>query len=266
MTPRSDVGRIAAAFYSLFGIPLTLSWLMVIGYTLATLWASLFQNICCRLCHERPPENLDRTCSPTKNREPFKLPKLRSNSIVPLEEQKLITRADSLLSQQGNTRRSMFPSEQIEEDCPTTDNQAKVLAGNVQRSSIRRIEMEEARIREVYHTMDYATAIVYASLLFVVYYMFFSILFAIYEGWILTDVLYFSFLMFLTVGPGCHEMEDDISEIKIKNNLLYTIHLCIGYCILAMIVNLFYLLFRGKSQSNREQKREVFDSFSRGKF
>lgn len=262
MTPRSKLGRIAALFYSLFGIPLTFSWLMVIGYTLAIFWASLFQNLCCRLCHDEDMKNLYPV---TKEKKAHKSMKMRSNSIVPMDEQKLISRSEN---HSAKIRQSMFPEDYHDDQATISNHQRKSMVGTVRDNvlSMRQLETEITELQNVYHKIDYAMAIIYACLLFVVYYVFFSILFAIYQGWILTDVLYFSYLMFATVGPGCHELADDGAEIKLKNDLFYTIHLCIGYCILAMILNLIYLLVRRQCKPEKVEKFEVFDSLHHVKF
>lgn len=254
MTPRSKYGRIASVAYSILGIPFALSWFMVIGHILATFWISLFQNVCCRLCHEKPPKHLADSVTPKTEKKPTKLPKLRSNSILPIDEQNLLTRSDSPAQLSAKSRQSMFPDEALQNELISRPT------NNGIRYKSRTVQVEGVKTKEMYRTIDYAVSIIYALLFFVVYHIFFSIFFAVYENEILTDILYISYLMFVTLGPGCHELDSDGAEIKIKNSLYFTIYLCIGYCILSMIVNLVYMMLWSRPKPQKIEKPVVFDS------
>lgn len=261
MTPRSKLGRVAALFYSLLGIPLLFFWFMSIGYILATIWLDLFQNICCHLCREKTVNNQSEVFSNATQSQSTKLPKVRSNSIVPIEERKLLSQDKFQYKNSGRFCQKMFP-ENLHDEIMRNDHLANKEADF--RSKMPPIEFTEAE--EVDYVIDYVVSVIYAFLFFVIYCIFSSILFSVYEKWLLTDVLYISVLMFLTLGPGCHELDDDETEIKMKNNVFFTIYLCIGYCILSMIVNLIYMMVRKKCEPVKLQNQLVFDSCFREKF
>lgn len=263
MTPRSTMGRVAAMFYSLFGIPLAFTWLIVIGRSLATIWLSFFHNICCYLCREKTIDNQSKLPSKTNQSKPQILPKLRSNSVEPFEKQKLLSKSKLQSRNSGKCRQTLFPEALHDELSGNGHLVNKEI--NFRKKILRDVEFTE--IEEMYYTIDYAVAIIYSFLFFIIYCIFSSILFSVYEKWLLTDVLYISFLMFLTLGPGCHELDDDGIEIKMKNNIVYLIHLCIGYCILGMIAYLIYrMMMRNKCKSEKLQNQVVFDSCFREKF
>lgn len=261
MTPRSKLGRVAALFYSLLGIPLLFFWFMIIGYILATLWLDLFKNICCHLCREKTVNNQSEVFSKATLGKSTKLPKMRSNSVVPIEEQKLLSQNKFQYKNSERFCQKMFP-EDLHDGIKRSDHLVNREANF--RDKIRQIEFTETE--EVYYVIDYVVSIIYAFLFFVIYCIFSSVLFSVCEQWLLTDVLYISVLMFLTLGPGCHELDDDETEIKMKNNVFFTIHLCIGYCILAMIVNLMYMMGRRKYEPVKLQNQLAFDSCFSEKF
>lgn len=249
MTPRSKFGRPAVVLYSILGVPLAFFWFMIVGYSLAVCWISLFRNICCRLCGEDPKLNWEDVFLRAERDSP-KLLKVRSNSVAPIDEQHLIPQGSRRFNHSTKIklkkRQTDFDARFTTRINHSTSEKNRIV--NSTSKYARQVETELDEISKIYRSTEYAMAIIYSILFFIVYYVFGSIWLSILEGWLLLDTMYFNFLMFMTLGPGCHELENDNSEIKMKSRLCYSIFLCIGYCILSMSVNLVYLMYRGKGK------------------
>ncbi|GIY00749.1 ion_trans_2 domain-containing protein [Caerostris extrusa] len=103
--------------------------------------------------------------------------------------------------------------------------------------------------------LDHAVSIVFAMIFFIAYFVFGSVLFSLIEDLEITDILYFNYLMLVSIGPGCYELRDDIAENKIKGNLAYILYLIFGYIMLSMVLNLIYMYFYPSSRRYRSHKR-----------
>ncbi|KFM73069.1 Potassium channel subfamily K member 18, partial [Stegodyphus mimosarum] len=231
MTPRSEWGRTAVVTFSILGVPLMFSWLIVIGYFLAVYWAWMFENLCCHLCSVDPiPPNVKR----------FKLPEeqhkstFKSNSVVPVTEPYKLRVPFARME----SARSMDRTYQAK----MNSVRPKVLPDSLMGKSINICDAGHDYDKK-FSVLEQIVALIFSVLFFFVYFIFGSISFAVFEGWDIPESLYFNYLMFSTSGPGCYEL-DDIAEIRIKEKLSYTVFLIIGYCILSMILNLVYMCFK----------------------
>ncbi|KAF8782110.1 Potassium channel subfamily K member 5 like protein [Argiope bruennichi] len=244
MAPRSKWGRTATVCYSLFGIPLMLSWLICMGHFFAICWSWIFDSICCRFCCFGSEEQT------IQKRQRNKATRIKRNSVAPAKDTKipLITTnsnnipkelvelernfsAGSKFQYSGKNEELNRAYEQINHSI--NNKSTEVFQGNFDCSDV------DSKLSD----LDHAVSIVFAAIFFAVYFVFGSAVFALIEQLSITDVLYFNYLMFVSMGPGCYELKDDVAENKIRGNLCYIIYLIFGYITLSMIFNLIYMYF-----------------------
>ncbi|GIY89889.1 ion_trans_2 domain-containing protein [Caerostris darwini] len=255
MTPRSKWGRTATVCYSIFGIPLMLSWIVCMGHLFAYYWSWMFDSVCCRFLGFGPDEDVSTTPRHQGNRKFH----FRSNSVAPAPETN-----NSVLT--NNPNETQDKSLELER---TTENKFHYhLKNDVKRAydtlqhSDTSSGIEEAIVKRNYalidrklNDLDHAVSIVFAMIFFIAYFVFGSVMFSLIEDLAITDILYFNYLMLVSIGPGCYELQDDIAENKIKGNLAYIIYLIFGYIMLSMVLNLIYMYFYPSSRRYRSHRR-----------
>ncbi|GFU16656.1 ion_trans_2 domain-containing protein [Nephila pilipes] len=250
MTPRSKWGRTATVCYSLFGIPLTISWIICMGRFLAFYWSWMFDNICCRFCCHSTD---GKTVTKPKNLS-NKITRRRSNAIGPLKEPIQPRVASAMKNADLELQRDIYRADSNLQNNPTREKSNQVYETNNNYFVAKYLEdLSEnfSNIDDQLSSLDHVVSIVFAVIFFLVYFVFGSALFSAIEGFVVTDILYFNYLMFASVGPGSYELQDDIAENKIKGNLYYIIYLIFGYLILSMICNLIYMHFHPTSRHYR---------------
>ncbi|GFV39000.1 ion_trans_2 domain-containing protein [Trichonephila clavipes] len=249
MTPRSKWGRAATVCYSLLGIPLILSWIICMGRFFAIYWSWMFDSICCRFCCLGTDAEMAIKPKNSSN----KIVRRRSNAIAPLQPPFEPISSSAMHNTALELQQAVYRAGDKPENSKHDKSKQPYEPNNNYFGAelIERQNENFSNIDDKLNNLDHVVSIVFAVIFFFVYFIFGSALFSVIEGLVVTDTLYFNYLMFASIGPGCYELRDDIAENKIKGNLYYIIYLIFGYLILSMIFNLLYMYFYPTSTYNR---------------
>ncbi|XP_015909830.2 uncharacterized protein [Parasteatoda tepidariorum] len=271
MTPRSDWGRTAAVCYSLMGVPIMMTCLYKCGLYLAICWMYLF-HLSCPIDDSsllQPKRNSYNNYVSTKKTLKTKSP----NAVAPIMKS-----ANGHTNHAENSARKFA----VKLPCETQENQkiALLMVENIIRhnpeyfphldvfsftkqlrncvSKLNTTDPNNIRSNGCCYKpfkaaktiknsvkglsrLERGIAIVFALLLFVLYIMCGSVVhFTL--GVPAEDSLYLNYLMFSTLGSGCHVLDDDITQIITAWKWMWPCYLFFGYCILAMIFHLFHII------------------------
>ncbi|GBN49496.1 hypothetical protein AVEN_93945-1 [Araneus ventricosus] len=255
MTPRSKWGRTATVCYSLFGIPLMIFWLICMGHIFAFCWSWMFDIICCRFCC------FEEETAVGQQKQRNKTTRTKPNSVAPAKDTQTPLTTINSNNIQGKTAEveriisggSKFQKNEKNEELKPAYGLISHSFSN-KPTEVSRGNLDYSVVDSKLNDLDYAVSIVFAAIFFAVYFVFGSALFALTEQLPITDILYFNYLMFVSMGPGCYELQDDIAENNMRGNLCYIIYLIFGYITLSMIFNLIYMYFYPSSRKYQPRK------------